>query len=87
MSRLKNYLDRWIELSKTPDTVQGLKNLLVKEQFVNCCSQELSTFLQERAPSSLEELTKIANQYLLARGKSFKNECVSHKSKNIVKEG
>ena len=67
--RLSTYLIRWLELSKTEKTFEGLKDLIVKEQFINSCPKELAVHLRERAPESLEEIAKIADQYLEAHGK------------------
>ena len=67
--RLSTYLIRWLELSKTEKTFEGLKDLIVKEQFINSCPKELAVHLRERAPETLEEIAKIADQYLEAHGK------------------
>ena len=66
--RLSPYLIRWFELSKT-ETSEGLKDLIVKEQLINSCPKELAVHLRERAPENLEEMAKIADQYLEAHGK------------------
>ena len=63
------YLIRWLELSKTERSFDGLKNLIVKEQFINSCPKEITVHLRERAPETLEEMAKIADQYLEAHGK------------------
>ena len=63
------YLIRWLELSKTERSFDGLKNLIVKEQFINSCPKELTVHLCEHAPETLEEMAKIADQYLEAHGK------------------
>ena len=67
--RLSTYLIRWLELSKTEKTFEGLKDLIVKEQFINSCLKELAVHLREQAPETLEEMVKIADQYLDAHGK------------------
>ena len=67
--RLSTYLIRWLELSKTEKSFEGLKDLIVKEQFINSCPKELAVHLRERAPETLEEIAKIADQYLEAHGK------------------
>ena len=41
-------------------------NLIVKEQFINACSEELAVYLLERGPNDLVELTTWAQQYLIA---------------------
>ena len=67
--RLSTYLIRWLELSKIEKSLDGLKNLIVKEQFINSCPKELTVHLREHAPETLEEMAKIADQYLEAHGK------------------
>ena len=57
------------ELSKTERSFDGLKNLIVKEQFINSCPKELAVHLREYTPEALEEMVKIADHYLEAHGK------------------
>ena len=67
--RLDRYLLRWLELSDTARTLDGLKDLIVKEQFIDSCPKDLAIHLRERAPESLAKIAKIADQYLEAHGK------------------
>ena len=67
--RLDRYLLRWLELSNTERSLEGLKDLIVKEQFIDSCPKELAIHLRERAPETLVQIAKIADQYLDARGK------------------
>ena len=39
---------------------------MVREQFTNACPKELSVYLNERSPKTLDELVKWAEQYLMA---------------------
>ena len=41
-------------------------DLIVKEQFINACSEELAVYLLERGPKDLVEITTWAQQYLIA---------------------
>ena len=43
--RLDRYLLRWLELSNTDRSFEGLKDLIVKEQFIDSCL--LFTFVKE----------------------------------------
>ena len=43
--------------------------MIVKEQFINSCPKERAVHLRERAPETLEEMAKTADQYLEAHGK------------------
>ncbi|XP_073233658.1 uncharacterized protein [Porites lutea] len=67
--RLDRYLLRWLELSNTDRSFEGVKELIVKEQFIDSCPKELAIHLRERAPETLAQIAKIADQYLEAHGK------------------
>ena len=65
--RLKNYLAKWLELSgSSPQNFDALVDLIVKEQFINACSEDLAMYLLERRPKDLVELTTWAQKYLIA---------------------
>ena len=67
--RLDRYLLRWLELSITERTFDGLKDLIVKNQFIESCPKDLAIHLRERAPETLAKIAKIADHYLEAHGK------------------
>ena len=67
--RLDTYLWRWLELQNTERSFEGLKDLIVKEQFIVSCPKELAIHLRERAPEAHVQIAKIANQFLEAHGK------------------
>ena len=66
--RLDNILCRWVDMAKVDKKYDGLKDLILREQFLNSCDVELSTFLKERKPRSLTELARYAEQYSEAHG-------------------
>ena len=43
----------------------------MREQFTNSCPKDVSVFLKERSPKDLEELAKLAEQYLNVHGKKL----------------
>ena len=65
------------ETEETPEVVRtfwkqswgldDLIDLIVKEQFIKACSEELAMYLLERGPKDLIELTTWAQQYPIAR--------------------
>ena len=73
--RLDRYLLRWLELSHTERSFEGLKDLIVKEQFIDSCPKELAIHLRERAPETLAQIAKIADQYLEAHEKASVQFC------------
>lgn len=50
----------WILLSNTAESIDGLRDFIVKEQFINSCPKKLAIHLRERAPEALEQIAKIA---------------------------
>ncbi|XP_069138131.1 uncharacterized protein [Argopecten irradians] len=65
--QLDNYLERWIELTNTNKTYEGLKDLAMRDQFLQVCNQDLLLFLKERIPKSIDEMSSLADQYAEAR--------------------
>ena len=62
-----NYLAKWLELSgSSPADFDALVDLIVKEQFINACFEDLAMYLLERGPKDLVELTTWAQKYLIA---------------------
>ena len=45
----------------------GVVDLIVREQFTSSCSKDLSIWLKQSNPKSLDELSRLADQYLEAR--------------------
>ena len=69
--RLKNYFAKWLELSgSSPANFDALIDLIVKEQFINACSEDLAMYLLERGPKDLVELTTWAHKEQLGKSKA-----------------
>ena len=49
----------------------GLKDLLLREQFINASQRDLALFLKERKPGNISEMAELAEQYLEAHGNLF----------------
>ena len=64
--RLKNYLTKWVKLATVEESCDGVVELMVREQFTNAGPKELSVYLNERSPKTLDELVTWAEQYLKA---------------------
>ncbi|XP_062596739.1 uncharacterized protein LOC134258215 isoform X2 [Saccostrea cucullata] len=65
--RLGSYLDRWIEFGKVNKTYNGLYDLVLRDQFISICNRDLSLFLKERIPKSIEDMCMLADQFKEAR--------------------
>ena len=69
--RIRNYFNKWVELSEVGKTFDGVEELMVREQFTNSCRRDLSIFLKERKPKNLEGVAQMAEQYLDAYNKKL----------------
>ena len=69
--RLKSYLQKWIKLTNTDVSFQGLENLIVHEQFMNTCPRQLAVYLKEKATYNLEDLADYAQKFLEAHDRSL----------------
>ena len=66
LARLESYLLRWMALAKVDATFEGLRDLIIREQYINTCPSYLAVFLKERAPTTLADLAILAEKYLEA---------------------
>ena len=66
ITRLASYLQRWVELAGAAQTYEGLSALVVREQYLSVCSPDMAMFLKERITANLDELGKLAEQYVEA---------------------
>ncbi|MES9884609.1 MAG: DDE-type integrase/transposase/recombinase, partial [Sedimenticola sp.] len=66
--RLTDYLARWMELAKAPESFEGLRDLMLREQFMQIASKNLQVFLKERKISSVTDMAELAEQYQEAHG-------------------
>ena len=62
--RLESYFERWCGMAKAEKTYDGLKDLMLRDQFINCCGKELELFLKERLPADITIMAKLADQFV-----------------------
>ncbi|GFR80635.1 Gypsy retrotransposon integrase-like protein 1 [Elysia marginata] len=65
--RIVTYLDSGIKLSRTEKSYEKLKDLIVREQFMDACPEDLATNLREKDLPTLERIAKEADLFLQAR--------------------
>ena len=85
-TRLNRYFTRWVELSKTEKAYEGIRELFIREQFLLSCPEDLAINLRERSSSNLEELTKTAEQFLIAHEKTL-SSAMKCGGKTLSKDG
>ena len=64
--RMQNYFSKWVKLSGCCESYEGLRDLIIREQFMDIVPMELAVFLSERERKNAEELVKLADRYLHA---------------------
>ena len=78
ITRLRNYLNRWMEMAHVEREFDAIYDMIVKEQFVKKCSNDLSVYLKEKSFETLEEMAEQAERFLIAHNK----EMATGKDKN-----
>lgn len=66
----ETFAHRWIEMSKVPRSFEGLYDLMLRDQFIHICNQDLRLFLKERIPDNLQKMADLADQFKDARNMS-----------------
>ena len=66
-TRMKSYFTLWIDMASIEKSYEGLQDLILREQLTFICNRDLELFLREREPKSLEQASKLADQYKEAR--------------------
>ena len=67
IDHFKTYLERWMKLAEAPQTYEALRDLFVKEQFLDSSPADLSTYLREMRLADLEEVARSAELFLTVR--------------------
>lgn len=69
--RLSYYLDKWIELSDSQRTYNGIVQLLLMQQVLEKGGLALALFPKERKPKSADEMASLADTFVEAHGGHF----------------
>lgn len=73
--RLKNYLEKWIELSKGKNPM----DLFLIEQFISACPPDVAAYLKQSRIESPDALAEDADRYLAAHGKKLNSRAAAPK--------
>ncbi|XP_076037605.1 uncharacterized protein LOC143023037 [Oratosquilla oratoria] len=67
-ARLKSYLDHWMEKDETPQTVEGLRDLMLRTQLEKSCPTELVAKFKTQKVKDLQQMTDLADAHFAAYG-------------------
>ena len=87
ITRLNTYLDKWILLSHTADSSNGIKDLFIREQFINARPRDLAAHLREKEIPNLMELAQVAERFLTAHNRRFYSVPSTHQSNPSLASG
>ena len=66
-SRLRSYLDKWINMAKIENTFEAICDFMARDQFLESCSRELYVHLKPKTFKYLDEMAKEADLFAEAR--------------------
>ncbi|XP_055883514.1 uncharacterized protein LOC129925943 [Biomphalaria glabrata] len=79
-TRIKGYLNKWVQMSGAEQTFEGLLQLLLIDQLLDRASEGLTIFLKERNPTSWDQTLELAENYRLAHAtRSLETSKSKHK--------
>ena len=67
-SRLRSYLDKWINMAKIENTFEAICDFMERDQVLESCSRELYVHLKPKTFKNLDEMAKEADLFAEARG-------------------
>ena len=83
VTRLKTYLERWIDLAKIEKEYSELRDLFVKEQFMDACPKDLAAHRREKRSKTLDNVYEEAESFLVARRSQLSTNKQFQRQKSI----
>ena len=68
ITRIKGFLNKWIDLTKAEKTYEGLFDLILREQFTRMCPKEMITYLKDKKCKKMEEVIDWSKHYVKIHG-------------------
>ena len=87
VERLRRYLRQWLSMAGFKNDYKGLETLVLRDQFLVTCDDEMRCFLKEKGKVNLETLLEQAQNYVEAREISERKWTPIHKKRDTEPEG
>ena len=65
--KMQNYFKRWLQSVNSYDNVERLRQTFLMEQFLETVTTELKIWLVDQKPKTIDEMGKLADQYVALR--------------------
>ena len=82
MTRPDRTFQHWVDAAKITKSYEGLKNLLLLEEFLKRCHNDLVSYVREKAKCEIMDIADISQHYLDAYGGSVSSK-TSRKSEGV----
>ena len=74
MTRLDRVFQQWVDAAKITKSYEGLKNLLLREEFLKRCHNDLVSYVREKAKSEIMDIADISQHYIDSYGGSVSSK-------------
>ena len=84
MTTLYRLFDYWYNSTNFDKSFEGLRNLVVTDQFLSSITSEMRLYIKERCPKTAEEMARLADNYASARGLYSKQSKSSNNNQSNI---
>ena len=68
ITRIKGFLNKWIDLTGADKTYEGLFDLILREQYTRMCPRDMITYLNDKKCKKMEEVIEWSRHYVKIHG-------------------
>ena len=86
-SRLRSYLDKWINMAKIENTFEAICDFMARDQFLESCSRELYVHLKPKRFKNLDEMARGGVHTCTNKGQRDNRGAAQNHSKPDVNKG
>ena len=74
MTRLDRVFQQWVDAANITKSYEGLKNLLLREEFLKRCHNNLVSYVREKSKSDIMDIADISQHYIDSYGGSVSSK-------------
>ena len=83
--KMQNFFKRWLQSLGTYDDIERLRQIMLMEQFLLTVSTELKIWLVDQKPKTVDEMARLADQYVaLRKQSSLQQNTSSGNADNVI---
>jgi len=82
--KMQNFFKRWLQSLSSYDDVDKLRQTLLMEQFLQTVSVELKIWLVDQKPKTIDDMARLADQYVALRKQTTSTQQPSTDAQKVV---